>query len=522
MKKLQAIVLLMVLSAMLAVRGVTRSDRELFLQPPTRSMWVWHGEDPAGTQKLREAYFRLKFNVPEPVKRGVMYMGICQRGRAFMNGSLLKEAELPQDQRIVRIQKYDLTHVIRKGDNVLGIQAWSSPRWPERGVIFLAEIELDSGKKIVLHSDNQVKAISQGIEKWTWVDFDDSAWPRIRVCGDLFSLPWIHWRSDWPDYFATEEEKAEMEKVYAEKLADDEFFRNDPPISAGIKYHGELAGVEINGQIRPPVFMLFLDSIFLDKAAKDLRNAAPKGLPFVEFEVHSNRFWLGPGKYDFSYIDKQIRRAAKLAPDAYFGLQFRFRVCDAWNKAYPEELVGYGVDSGTPDPDADDIGNAARPSYASDVFRAEVQKATKELAAYINRHPWRNRLAYIRISCGVYGEWGFFGMLNNMPDVSKPMQAKFREFLKEKYGTDAALQKAWQDDSATLETALVPTVEERKGFDRYLHDPVKERKQIDFIQCMGKARQDLLLMWAKTVKEELPGRLCGAYYGDLFVGAHTG
>ena len=516
---MRSVLLLTVAAAALSLRGVTRVDRELFPRSPTRSVWVWHNEDPAGKLKLREACFRLKFTVPEPVKNAVMHMGVCQRGRAFLNGSLLREAELPQDKRIVRIQKYDLTGTLRQGDNVLAVQAWSSPRWPERGLIFLAEIELISGKKITLSSDSQVKAVSKGGEGWTRPDFDDSGWPGIRICGDIFSLPWIHWRSDWVKYFATAGEKADMEKVYAEKLAGDEFFGKDPALSAKIKYHGELAGVEINGEIRPPVFMLILDSVFLDKAAKDLREAARRGLPFVEFEVHSNRFWLGPGKFDFSYIDKEIRRAALLAPDARFGLQLRFRVCDAWNRAYPDEMVGYGVNTGKPDPDADDIGNAARPSYASEVFRAEIRRATGELAEYINRHPWRNRLAYIRISCGVYGEWGFFGMLNNMPDVSKPMQAKFREFLGEKYGTDAALQKAWRDPSVTLATASIPTTAERKAQKSYLHDPIGERRQIDFILCMGKARRELLLMWAKAIKQELPGRLCGIYYGDLFNGS---
>ena len=519
MKNMKFLSVLAVFVSILQLSGVTRSDRELFNKPPTRSMWVWHGEDPAGKLKLREAYFRLKFNLPEKAEKAVMYMGICQRGRAFLNGSLLAESQFPQDKRIVNIQKYDLTKVLRHGDNILAIQAWSSPRWPERGLIFLAEIELASGKKITLSSDKNLKAVSKGADNWTHLDFDDSKWQNIRICGDIFSLPWIHWRSDWVKYFATAEEKAELTKIYAGKLADDKFFSKDPEISAKIKYHGDLAGVEVNGKIYPPVFMRILDSIFLDKAAKDLRESVKAGLPFIELRAHSERFWVAPGKFDFSYLDKQIRRAAKLAPDAYFGLQFRFRVCDLWNKRYPDEMTAYGINNGKPDPDADDIGNAARPSYASEIFRKEVLAATKELAGYINRHPWRNRIAYIRISCGVYGEWGFFGMLNSMPDVSKAMQNKFREFIKDKYGSDSALQKAWQDDSVTLSTAAIPTVEERKKFDRYLHDPQQERKNLDFILCMGKARRDLIIMWAKEIKKVLPGRLCGIYYGDLLNGS---
>ena len=72
MKTRKAILLLVVLTATLTAWGITRSDRELFVNSPTRSMWIWHEEDPAGTQKLKEAYFRLKFNVPERVKKATM------------------------------------------------------------------------------------------------------------------------------------------------------------------------------------------------------------------------------------------------------------------------------------------------------------------------------------------------------------------------------------------------------------------------------------------------------------------
>ena len=147
MKNMKFLSVLAVFVSILQLSGVTRSDRELFNKPPTRSMWVWHGEDPAGKLKLREAYFRLKFNLPEKAEKAVMYMGICQRGRAFLNGSLLAESQFPQDKRIVNIQKYDLTKVLRHGDNILAIQAWSSPRWPERGLIFLAEIDWHPVKK---------------------------------------------------------------------------------------------------------------------------------------------------------------------------------------------------------------------------------------------------------------------------------------------------------------------------------------------------------------------------------------
>ena len=47
-------------------------------------------------------------------------------------------------------------------------------------------------------------------------------------------------------------------------------------------------------------------------------------------------------------------------------------------------------------------------------------------------------------------------------------------------------------------------------------DPVKNRKTLDYFECFTSINADLLLMAAETVKKELPGRLCGAYYGYVF------
>ena len=43
-----------------------------------------------------------------------------------------------------------------------------------------------------------------------------------------------------------------------------------------------------------------------------------------------------------------------------------------------------------------------------------------------------------------------------------------------------------------------------------LLNPAKDRKTIDFFDCLANVNADLLLMAAGVVKKELPGRLCGA------------
>ena len=92
------------------------------------------------------------------------------------------------------------------------------------------------------------------------------------------------------------------------------------------------------------------------------------------------------------------------------------------------------------------------------------------------------------------------------------MTEKFRVYLKKKYGTDTALKKAWNDPAVSFDSAAAPTMAERSPHGALL-DPAKERKVLDFFDCLAEVNADLLLMAAGVIKKELPGRLCGAYYG---------
>ena len=70
---------------------------------------------------------------------------------------------------------------------------------------------------------------------------------------------------------------------------------------------------------------------------------------------------------------------------------------------------------------------------------------------------------YVRLSYGVYGEWGYYGMREEAPDYSPMLQHS--KFLVEQYDDDKTLQAAWRDPTVTLDTAMIPTVAERAGED---------------------------------------------------------
>ena len=102
-------------------------------------------------------------------------------------------------------------------------------------------------------------------------------------------------------------------------------------------------------------------------------------------------------------------------------------------------------------------------------------------------------------------------------DYSPANLAKFREWLRAKYGTDEALRRAWRDGSASLATAELPTRAERERCDLgYLRDPASEGPVIDFTLYNSWMVADSIRTLAAATKRIAGGdRLVGVFYGYL-------
>jgi hypothetical protein len=122
------------------------------------------------------------------------------------------------------------------------------------------------------------------------------------------------------------------------------------------------------------------------------------------------------------------------------------------------------------------------------------------------------------VAGGVYGEWHYWGFINNEPDVSLPMQRYFGAWLKEKYGTDAALQKAWNNKQVTLVTAGLPTLHERRSTGAGIfRAPASERNVIDYYEAQHQVVADKIIHFCKVVKQAWPRPIItGAFYGYYY------
>ena len=123
-------------------------------------------------------------------------------------------------------------------------------------------------------------------------------------------------------------------------------------------------------------------------------------------------------------------------------------------------------------------------------------------------------LVGLHLGGGVYGEWHYWGF-THQPDTGPAMTAHFRRWLRYKYGSDAALQAAWNDPHVTLATAAVPGLAPRQHTaDGMFRDPARERNVIDYYQCQHEVVADDVIHFCRTAKENWPRPLItGLFYG---------
>ena len=153
-----------------------------------------------------------------------------------------------------------------------------------------------------------------------------------------------------------------------------------------------------------------------------------------------------------------------------------------------------------------------------DAYRAAVD--------FLYRRYGRNLLG-IHVSEGPWSEhfaWDALTQIGSTPlekagfsDASAPMTARFRAFLRSRYGGDVArLRAAWRDEAVTFETATVPPMAARLRLDvdGVWRDPAGDRRVPDYFACMNATTVETLDHFAGIVKDVSKGALPTlAFYG---------
>ena len=459
-------------------------------RPASCSRWLWNRDEKVA--KGAKSYFRYRFTIPEKIRGAEFRAQFDDSGDIYLNGRKTAPGQVAKN--------------LKQGENLLAFQCNNGSGGA--GLLFYGSVTLDSGKTVHLHSDETVRAAARPADGWEKPGFDDSAWKTALDQGDVLAQPWSRWRN-YVSGFTTPAERAKIDAAVKKATTISPEIAKTPAPDAKIVYQGFIPKISVNGKLYDPVLNMRGD---FDEANNTFAlKAADAGVKIVQIGLTDQTCYKGKGVRNFTGIDRQARRILHLIPDARLFVAIWLGQPSPWYKENPGEMIGYAAGP-VQGPDAGELyGRPARPSAASEKFRSYVRDSLTAFAAYIRSRPWANRVIGVRVNYGTYAEWHSFGMYNG-PDTSPVMTAKFRAWLKEKYRTGENLRKAWNDPAVTFETATVPTMAERSP-EGALLDPAKSRKTIDYFDCFTSVNADLLLMAAGVIKKELPGRLCGAYYG---------
>lgn len=249
-----------------------------------------------------------------------------------------------------------------------------------------------------------------------------------------------------------------------------------------------------------------------------------QGVRLYQLDLFFDHVWMPDGSLDLSKARQQIRGVLDVCPAASVLFRFHVTAPKWWTEQHPDEWVAYADAGYQPEQPfgfpriiEDDNYPVRRVSMASAAWKAEATEKLRAFLSALAKTEEGNALVGVQVANGVYGEWHNWGFFYNEPDVGPAMQRAFTEWLRATYGSNAALQRAWNDPDVTLETAAVLDLDARRATRGIFRDPQKEQRAIDYYRCMQQVVADDILHFAATVKASWPRPIVtGTFYGYFF------
>ena len=224
--------------------------------------------------------------------------------------------------------------------------------------------------------------------------------------------------------------------------------------------------------------------------------------------------WLEDGSIDYAAFDAVIYDTLAVNDDALVMVNIGMFAPQWWLEQNPDHRAQ--AHNGSSYIALDDV------SLASEKFRQEAGEVLRQLIAHMKEQNYYNRVFGIKISGGQSYEWMHLGTgADQGPDYSAVSQEGFRTYLKNKYGTDAALQTAWGNSAVTLATAAAPGWEEKCAYSNVFVGDVEtgsfSRNIVDWNLWLGEASADSFLYYCQIAKEETDDQIIvGGYNGYLW------
>lgn len=270
----------------------------------------------------------------------------------------------------------------------------------------------------------------------------------------------------------------------------------DKIIAAGKNHTGKVAVIDgkarllIDGKVTLPVFNApYLHFI----AGKNYSNAKEFGAAGVNITRITLRlgegfpaktypgFWKSKDELDVDNVLVAIRNTLKLNPDALILLSVALHPYAGFSRDFPEEnwitakdhpAYGNGIHlSETQNGKRPNANNYIWPSYHSEKLQQLYKKQISTIVAELKRTGLDKFVVGIHIAGGHDNQMSVVHL-----DYSIHARKAFIKYLKEKYGSVASLQAAWQDKNVTFDNIVLPKIKTTADF----FDPEKDRALIDF------------------------------------------
>jgi hypothetical protein len=243
-----------------------------------------------------------------------------------------------------------------------------------------------------------------------------------------------------------------------------------------------------------------------DCFASQIRLAGAAGAPFVSFPIGMP--WERPGReVNWDSVDEACRRVLAANPQALLLPRIGMNAPAWWLAEHSEEAMTW-----------EDGSHGRGMAVPGEVY---CRDACRNLAVLV-RHleaKFGQRIAGYHPSGQNTGEWFYEDTWRPKLNGYAPADARYwREWLKRRYADDAALRRAWRDDTVTLDTAAVPGAKARHAAPAGIfRDPQAERAVLDFSEFQQQLMADCVCRQAHAVREASQGRkLVVFFYGYIF------
>ena len=234
--------------------------------------------------------------------------------------------------------------------------------------------------------------------------------------------------------------------------------------------------------------------------------ARDAGIDFVSLPVPMP--WPRPGEEpDYTATDAVCRNVIKVNPNVLLLPRVGMEPPKWWKEQYPDHVM---VWEDGPQPQGVAVASAQYRTDAAAVLAAFVRHLEetfgKNVAGY---HP-----------CGHNtGEWFYMRTWERKySDYAPVTREAWRKWLRKRYATEAELRKAWNNDTASFDTAEPPTPDERHAHPGGVFRlPETEQHIVDYNRFQQQAMADCVTTLARAVRQASQGRkLSVFFYGYVF------